>query len=103
MGGIASIVVGGITALGTQVKPIVEAYFADRRHKREIEAMDLVNDLIHANRQIEALKLENAKLRALAEHNQARLDTIEAHWSDPELPAAPAPPKPIATPVPPVS
>jgi hypothetical protein len=86
MGGIASIIIGGITAIGTQLKPVIDAWFADRRHAREIMALDLANDLAHANRKIAILEDENTKLKALVEHNKTRLDAIERHWKDEEPP-----------------
>lgn len=86
MGGIASIVVGGITALGTQLKPVVDGYFADRRHKREVEIVGLANELNQANREIKVLKEENIHLKALVEFNQVRLDVIEKHWKSDEPP-----------------
>lgn len=86
MGGIASIVVGGITALGTQLKPVIDGYWADRRHKREVETLGLASELGQANVEIKLLKEENAKLKALVEFNQLRLDAIEKHWTADEPP-----------------
>lgn len=86
LGGIASIVVGGITALGTQMKPVIDGYWADRRHKREVEVVGLANELNRANREIKLLKEENEHLKALVEYNQVRLDAIETHWASDEPP-----------------
>lgn len=96
MGGIASIVVGGITALGTQMKPVIDGIFADRRHKREVEVVGLANDLNQANREIKLLKEENAHLKALVEFNQQRIDLIERNWKAEKPPVVEPSPEVVA-------
>ena len=83
MGGIASIVVGGITALGTQMKPVIDGYWADRRHKREVETLGLANELNQANLEIKLLKdtwpFQHPKF-ALGPFQGAIDDMVEEVW-----------------------
>jgi hypothetical protein len=114
--GIASIIVGIITAIGTQLKPVIDGYFQDRRHKREMEALDMANDLAHANqrareleKKVDALaaldahkEAELAHLRAIAVNNEARIKGMLDHWNSPRPPEVhlePVPPHPGPPPV----
>lgn len=96
-GSLVSLVVAGISALGAQiVRPILAEFYADRKHRREMEALGMANDLQHANakmeqmaRQIALLSEENVLLKQEVAYNAARLDVYKQHWTDAEPPPDP--------------
>jgi hypothetical protein len=118
--GIASIIVGIVTAIGTQMKPVIEGYFADRKHQRELESLDIANDLAHATQRIRLLEAQAKALATLEAHkdqevahwrvqvqnNQSLIATLKEeiasmrrHWNDP---VAPPPKEPHLKDVPPL-
>jgi hypothetical protein len=94
-GSVASIVFAGISALGMQMRPILEGWYADRKHKREMDALNMANDLQRANEtmrdlkvQLDALRAEVGKLREDNARQAERLDLL----SRPRLHAPPRDP-----------
>jgi regulator of replication initiation timing len=74
----------------------MDAHFADRRHQREIEALDMASDLSVANQrlrlleeQVKLLTEENNLLKLEVVHNRERLDGIKEHWKEDRPPPDP--------------
>lgn len=96
-GSLVSLVVAGISALGAQiVRPWLTEFYADRKHRREFEALDMANDLQHTNTRIRELEKlvallteENVLLKQEVAHTVSRLDVYKQHWTDSAPPPEP--------------
>jgi len=83
IGGLLTFATGFLTVLGTQVvKPWLESHYADRRHKREMDALGMANDLKLANERNTLLMKQVTLLQEQVAELQAEVTAFRAHWKD---------------------